>query len=75
MALSHYTKSALRQAARGELVKGALWLVLAVAVGAATFLLDWRGRGYVLWGALLYGGYRLVRGVYYYIYPEALLKR
>lgn len=76
MALEHYTKSALRQAARGELAKGVFWLIAAATVSVATYLLaDVNGRYYVFWGALAYGAYRLVRGLYFFIYPEALLKR
>lgn len=76
MALDHYTKSALRQAARAELAKGVFWLLAAGTVSLATYLLaDPGARYYVFWGAMAYGGYRLVRGLYFFLYPEALLKR
>lgn len=74
--IDRYTKSAIRGAARTELLRGVLWLAVTVAVAVLAYVAEgFQGRTAVIWGVLALGAYRLVRGIYYYLNPDALLNR
>lgn len=65
-----------RHAAKAEMVKGFLWFIGAVVVTGVTYLAADPGGSYVVfWGAIAYGGYRLLRAIYYWLNPNALVKR
>lgn len=60
-----------------ELIKGFLWLVggTLVAMVATSFVKDAGGMFFVLWGGMAYGGYRLIRALWYAVHPNALVSR
>ncbi len=59
-----------------EALKGVLWFVGALLITLITFLgAEPGGSYYIFWGAMLYGVYRLIRGLYYLANPEALIKK
>lgn len=71
--LDDIRNSAIKNAARAEFVKGLLWLVGALAISGITYAAADPGGSYMLfWGAALYGGYRFLRGLYYFVNPGAL---
>lgn len=53
--------SAARDAAKQNMLIGALWCAGGTAVTLVT--LSSGGRGIIAWGAILYGGIRFVRGL------------
>lgn len=69
-------RAAARQAAKAEMVKGVLWLIGGAAVTGITYAAADPGGSFVLfWGALAYGAYRFLRAVFYWLNPDALLKK
>lgn len=65
-----------REASKVEMVQGLLWFVgAAVVTGISYLAADPGGSFVVFWGAMAYGGYRLLRAIYYWLNPNALLKR
>ena len=66
----------VRIAARRELIQGVVWfggagLITLVAYSMAKP----GGRYFVFWGALAYGAFRLLRGIYYFVNPMSMIKR
>lgn len=73
---SNDIRVAVRQAVKIEMVKGLLWFVGAAAVTGITYMAADPGGSYVVfWGAMAYGGFRLLRAIYYWLNPEALLNK
>ena len=69
-------RAAARQAAKIEMVKGALWFAVGAAISGITYAAAAPGGRYLLfWGPIAYGGYRLVRAIYFWLNPEALLRK
>jgi hypothetical protein len=74
--LSQQMEAVARQAAKLEMIKGLLWFVGGAAVSGITYLAaDPGGSYYVFWGAIAYGGYRLLRAIYYWLNPESLIRK
>jgi len=77
--LSDYEKkdlltAALRKAAKSEVLKGFGWFAVALVITGITYALAEPGSTYfVFYGAMIYGVYRLLRGIYYWIFPKQLL--
>ncbi len=70
------TIDAARNAARAEMIKGFIWVVAGGLVTGVTYLSAETGGSYfVFWGAMAYGGFRLIRAAYFWIRPHALIKR
>ena len=69
-----YMLAAARSAAKGELLKGFLWLVGGGLVSGITYLAADPGGTYVVfWGALAYGAFRFLRALYFWANPSALI--
>jgi len=65
-----------KAAAHKEAVKGILWFVGAMVITFITYSAASDGGTYfVFWGAMIYGIYRLLRGLYYKFNPKALLNK
>ena len=59
-------KLAVQQAAKGEMLKGVLWLVGGAVVTGITYsAAEPGGTFFVFWGAMAYGAIRFLRGLYY----------
>lgn len=69
--------SLLQEAAKNEMVKGALWLVVGALVSLIGYVATSSDGGtyYVFWGAMAYGAYRFIRALYYWFNPSALLAK
>ena len=66
----------VRKAARGEMIKGVLWFLAAGVITFVTYAAaDEGGTYFVFWGAMIYGVYRLIRGLYYFSNPAALIEK
>ena len=66
----------VKAAATKEMFKGILWFIVGGVVTFITYsVADEGGTYFFFWGAMLYGIYRLIRGFYYKINPEELLKK
>ena len=62
--------------ADGEMKQGVIWFILALVITAGSYLFaSDGGTYYIFWGAMIYGVYRLVRGFWYKLNPESLLKK
>lgn len=73
---NRYLNEIARAAARAEMIKGVLWSLGAAVISGVTYISAEPGGTYVVfWGALAYGGYRLLRGLYYWANPDALARR
>ncbi|HEX7098030.1 MAG TPA: hypothetical protein VF377_02215 [Acidimicrobiia bacterium] len=73
--LNDYLKLAVQQAAKGEMLKGVLWLVGGAVVTGITYsAAEPGGTFFVFWGAMAYGAIRFLRGLYY-ANPKALLDK
>jgi hypothetical protein len=70
-----YTSETLtdaRAAARAELVRGFIWVLAGGLVSGVTYLsADTGGSFFVFWGAMAYGGFRILRAGYYWFNPKA----
>jgi len=66
---AYYLASQLKRVANKEILKGVLWFF------AGTILTVISGLEYLFWGAMVYGIYRLARGLYWRLNPQALLKK
>lgn len=67
---------AVRDLAKAEMVKGALWLVGGALLTGITYAAAEPGGTYaIFWGAFAYGGFRFLRALYYWANPEALLQK
>jgi hypothetical protein len=68
-----------KAAARGEMIRGLLWFGVAIAITLGTYLYaatrENGGHYFVFYGAMIYGVYRLLRGLYYWAKPEALVRK
>ena len=74
--LDDYLKVGLQQVAKAEIVKGLLWLIGGAIVTGITYsAVEPGGSYYVFWGAMAYGAFRVLRGLYYYANPKALLDK
>ena len=66
---------AARQAAKVEMLRGFLWFGGGAAITAITYAAaDPGGRYMLFWGPMAYGGYRLLRAVFYWLNPKALVR-
>ena len=75
-----FTKLFLREQAKSlasqEMVKGFLWFIGGGFITLLTLALAGEGETYfVFWGAMLYGIYRLLRGLYFRAFPDKLLAK
>lgn len=69
------TIDAARDEALSEMVKGFIWVVAGGLVTGVTYLSADTGGSYVVfWGAMAYGGFRILRSAYYWFRPEALIE-
>lgn len=69
-------RAAARDAAKIEMIKGALWFAAGAAITGITYAAaDPGGQYLIFWGPIAYGGYRLIRAIYYWLNPEALLRK
>jgi hypothetical protein len=58
------------------MIKGFLWFLGGAVVTTVTYVAADPGGGYyVFWGVMAYGAYRLIRAIYYWVNPKALLRR
>lgn len=74
--LNDYLKLTVQQAAKGEMLKGVLWLVGGAVVTGITYsAAEPGGTFFVFWGAMAYGAIRFLRGLFYYAHPKALLDK
>lgn len=65
-----------RRAAKRAMFIGSLWLLAAVAITLGTYVSAKPGEHYYIFaGAMFFGFWRFLRGVYYVIKPEALLAK
>ena len=65
-----------KRLADGEMKQGIIWFVIAVAITFGSYLFASEGGTYyVFWGAMIYGAYRLIKGFWYKLNPESLLKK
>lgn len=76
---SEQKKSLIEEArtlADGEMKQGIIWFVIALAITFGGYLFASEGGTYyVFWGAMIYGVYRLFRGIRYKNNPELLLEK
>lgn len=65
-----------KRLATGEMKLGIIWFTIALAItfGGYLFASD-GGTYYVFWGAMIYGVYRLIKGIWYKLNPESLLRK
>ncbi len=74
--MSETMRQAAQAAAKREMLMGVLWLGGGGIVTLITYSAASSGGAYaVFWGAIAYGGFRLLRGIYYWLNPEALIKK
>lgn len=67
---------AAREAAKREMIKGVLWFIGGALLTGITYATADPGGTYVVfWGALAYGAYRLLRAIYYWANPQALINK
>lgn len=67
---------AAREVAKGEMLKGAIWIVAGGLISGLTYLsTEPDGSFLVFWGAIAYGAFRVMRAAYIWLNPESLLKR
>jgi hypothetical protein len=65
-----------QQAAAAEINKACLWLVVGLILSGITYAVSGPGAAFVLFcGAIVYGPFRLCRGLYYETKPDSLLRR
>lgn len=65
-----------KRLADGEMKQGIVWFVIAVVITFGSYLFASEGGTYyVFWGAMIYGIYRLIRGFWYKLNPESLLRK
>lgn len=65
-----------KRLADSEMKQGLIWFGIACAITLGGYLLaSDGGTYYVFWGAMIYGGYRLIRGIGYKLNPESLLEK
>lgn len=56
--------------------QGILWFIGGLIITGGTWLFASEGDTYfIFWGAMIYGVYRLVRGIWYKMNPESLLEK
>lgn len=73
--LPHEITEAARQAAKAEMTRGFLWFAGGAAITLVTYAsADPGGRYMLFWGPMAYGGFRLVRAVYFWLNPKALIR-
>lgn len=61
--------------ADSEMKQGVIWFIVGIVITGGTYLFaSDGGTYYIFWGAMLYGVYRLIRGFWYKLNPESLLK-
>lgn len=74
--LDDYLKRAAQQVAKTEMIKGLLWLIGGAIVTGITYSAAAPGGSYyVFWGAMAYGAFRFLRGLYHHANPRALLNK
>lgn len=62
--------------AEDEMKQGVIWFVIGLAItGGGWIFASEGGTYYVLYGAMIYGVYKLVRGFWYKMKPELLLEK
>ncbi len=62
--------------AEGEMKQGVIWFVIGLVItGGGWLFASEGGTYYVLWGAMIYGIYKLIRGFWYKMNPESLLEK
>jgi hypothetical protein len=65
-----------RELANQEAITGGLWFVAGLIITAVSYsVAPPGGHYYILWGAVVYGFYKLVRGLYYKWTPEELVAK
>ncbi len=57
-------RTARRAAGQNDLLWGAVWGGGGAVVTGFTYAAGGGGGGFVFWGAILYGGFRILRGLY-----------
>lgn len=69
-------RTAAREQAKAEMIKGVIWITAGGLITGFTYAMaDTGGSYFVFWGAMAYGAYRLIRAAYFWLNPDALLKR
>lgn len=62
--------------AEGEMKQGVIWFIVGLVItGGGWLFASEGGTYYVLWGAMIYGIYKLIRGFWYKMNPESLLEK
>lgn len=62
--------------AEGEMKQGVICFVAGLVITGGGWLFTSEGETYyVLWGAMIYGVYKLIRGFWYKMNPESLLEK
>lgn len=65
-----------KRLADNEMKQGIIWFVIALVITFGSYLFASEGGTYyVFWGAMIYGIYRLIRGFWYKLNPESLLRK
>jgi len=65
-----------KRLADSEMKQGVIWFIGACVITFGGYLFASEGGTYyVFWGAMIYGGYRLIRGIGYKLNPESLLDK
>jgi len=65
-----------KKTANAEMLKGIGWAVLGGIITFVTYSMASDGGTYfVFWGLVVYGAYVFLRGLYYRISPDSLLKK
>lgn len=65
-----------RALAEGEMKQGVIWFVIGLVITGGGWLFTSEGETYyVLWGAMIYGVYKLIRGFWYKMNPKSLLEK
>lgn len=65
-----------KKMANREMLKGIGWFVGALLITGITYAMaEGGGTYYIFWGAMIFGGYMFLRGLYYKVFPRQLLKK
>lgn len=65
-----------KKASNNMMLQGVVWFILGLIITGITYSsADEGGTYYVLWGAMIFGVYKFLRGLYYRIYPTYLIQK
>lgn len=71
-----YLVNEAKKTARGIIKQGILWIAAgAVITGVGYAFAEPGGSYYILWGLMIYGGYKFLQGRYYLSRPQALIDK